>query len=78
MTTPCNNKNRCHKPVTIGQDMCAMRVGCSECKNVYVIRIDSRKNAPENRSYSKVFKRDLLQAGTNLYYKYYKGAMNVN
>lgn len=43
---------------------------CSECKEVEVIRKDWR-GVPENRSYGKFFRRDVLQGSDNLFYKYY-------
>lgn len=49
--------------------MNAARVFCKECKEQYVIRKDYR-GVPLNRQYAEIFKRDILQGGDNLLYKY--------
>jgi len=67
----CDNKSQCHNPVIISQDRNAMRVGCTQCKNEFVLRKDPYKEVPENRSYSKIWKKDILQGNDNLLYKYH-------
>ena len=67
----CDNLSKCHNPFVIAEDDSAMRVMCKECFNRYIIRKHPIKNVPENRQYSKIFKRDILQGGDNLFYKYH-------
>jgi hypothetical protein len=66
----CDNIKKCHRPEIIGEDHTAMRVICKECWHQYVVPKDWR-GAPENRFYSKTYKRDILQGHENLFYKYY-------
>lgn len=68
--TGCDNKSRCHTPKIIAEDQNAMRVICEACNHQYVIRKDPIKGVPENRAYSKIFKKDVLQGNDNLFYKY--------
>lgn len=68
--TECNNKSRCHRPEIIREDENAIRVVCLDCRHTYILRKDYR-GVVENRAYSKIFKRDILQGNDNLYYKYY-------
>ncbi len=70
MIKECNNISQCHDPIVIGEDDNAMRVFCRQCKNQYVIRKDWR-GVPENRQYSKIFQKEILQGNDNLFYKYY-------
>lgn len=67
----CNNKSRCHTTKTITDGDTGMRVLCVTCRHQYVIRKDRFKGVPENRAYSKIFKKDVLQGNDNLFYKYY-------
>lgn len=66
----CDNISSCHSPVTVAEDQNAMRVYCRECKNQYVIRKDWR-GVPENRQYSEIFRKEILQGHQDLFYKYY-------
>ena len=66
----CDNISNVHNPRTIAEDENAIRVLCLECKHQYVIRKDWR-GVPENKQYSKLFKRDTLQGHENLFYKVY-------
>lgn len=66
---PCDNTSSCHDLINIGEDNNAMRVICSHCKHKYVIRKDWR-GVPENRQYSKIYKKEILQGRDNLFYKY--------
>ena len=70
-TDPCDNKSRCHNPITIGEDNNALRVYCKDCHAIIVIRKDYR-GVPERRKYAEVFKRDILQGNDKLFYKYYE------
>lgn len=72
----CNNKSACHTPKVIS-DTDALRVICVTCKHQYVIRKDPFKGVPENRQYSKIFKKDILQGNDNLLYKYYPQYIKV-
>lgn len=69
--TPCDNKSQCHEPYIISQDRNAMRVICQHCRHIYIIRKRPAEDVPENRAYSKVFKKDVLQGNDNLFYKYH-------
>lgn len=66
----CDNQSHCHDPIIIGEDQNAIRVICKQCKNQCVIRKDWR-GVPFNRQYSEIFKREILQPNSNLFYKYY-------
>ena len=66
----CDNLSRCHDPIIVGDDLNAQRVYCTQCKNQYIIRKDWR-GVCENRSYSKIFRKEILQPHQNLFYKYY-------
>lgn len=66
----CDNLSACHDPITIGEDGNAMRVYCKNCHSVILIRKDHR-GIPDNRAYSKVFKKEILQGHDNLFYRYY-------
>lgn len=76
MITECNNLSKCHNPITLNEDNNALRVLCTECKNQYIIRKDWR-GIPLNREYSKVFKREILQPNSSLFYKYYPNYLNT-
>lgn len=73
----CNNKSRCHNPEIIGEDDYAMRVICNDCKQQSVIRKEPYKGVPENKQYSKFFKKDVLQGNDNLFYKYHPEFLNT-
>ena len=66
----CDNVSNAHDMLLIAEDHNAARVMCKECKEQYVIRKDHR-GVPLNRQYIKLFKRDVLQGGDNLLYKYH-------
>lgn len=66
----CDNISYCHDPITIGEDGNAIRVFCRQCNNQYLIRKDER-GVVDNREYSKIFKKEILQPNSNLFYKYY-------
>lgn len=67
----CNNISQCHDLTVIIDGDTAQRVICKLCKAVMVIRKDPFKEVPEKRQYAKIFKRDILQGGDNLFYKYH-------
>lgn len=73
----CNNISSCHNPTTIGEDSNALRILCKQCYNQIVIKKDYIKDVPENRQYSKVFKKDILQGNDNLFYKYYPEFLRI-
>ena len=64
----CDNINNVHDNLVINEEVDGIRVICKHCKKINVLRIgnDGRFN---NRQYSKVFKADVVQPGSNLYYK---------
>lgn len=64
----CDNVRDVHYPELVAEDENALRVRCKHCGVQEVIRKDWR-GVPENRQYSKFFKRDTLQGNTNLFYK---------
>lgn len=66
----CDNIAFCHDCVIIGEDSSTQRVFCKQCKNQYVIHKDWR-GVLDNRMYSKLFRKEILQPNTNLFYKYY-------
>lgn len=66
----CDNKSDFHEPIVIAEDQNAIRIICNKCKVQYVIRKDWR-GVPENRQYSKIYKKDILQPNENLFYKAY-------
>ena len=67
----CDNVQRCHKPLEIGEDSNALRWHCTECKESGIIRKDPFKQVPEKREYARIYRRDILQGKDNLFYKYY-------
>lgn len=71
MSYQCDNVSQCHDMLVIDDGDSAMRVFCKLCTHQYVIRKDPIKGVPENRQYSKLFKRDVLQGNSNLFYKYH-------
>lgn len=75
--THCNNISEAHDPITIGEDENALRVFCRICHANLVLRKDPNKGTPENKAYSKVFKRDVLQGNDNLFYKYHPQYLSV-
>lgn len=72
----CDNINQCHDNVVINETTDGIRTYCKLCGKINVLRIgtDGRYN---NREYSEIFKRDLLQPGENLYYKYHSDKMSI-
>lgn len=66
----CDNVRNCHNPEIVGEDINAMRVYCPQCHGVIVIR-KTPWGEVENRQYSKIFKRDILQGKDSLFYKIY-------
>ena len=70
MIENCDNIRAAHNLLLISEDESASRYICTECKEQYVVRKDYR-GVPLNREYIKLFKRDVLQGGDNLLYKYH-------
>jgi hypothetical protein len=73
----CNNISKTHNPKTIVDGDTALRVLCIECRHQFTLRKDPFKKVPENREYSKIYKRDILQGKDNLFYKYYSQYMTT-
>lgn len=67
----CDNKARCHDPITVAEGDSAMRVVCKTCWHQFTIRKDPYRGNPEKRQYAKIFKKDILQGNDNLFYKYH-------
>jgi len=72
----CNNISETHNPIVLGEDNNAIRVYCDQCGHETRIGKDIKGN-PEHRLYGEWFKRDVLQPGPPLYYKY-TGAQGMN
>ncbi len=72
----CDGKKGIHNPTVIQEDGNAMRVLCKECQHQFIIRKDWR-GAPENRSYSTIFRRDSIQGNHPLFYKIYPQYLHV-
>lgn len=72
----CDNINNCHDNIVINEEHSGIRVRCKLCGEINVLRkdIDGRFN---NREYAKIFKRDIVQVGTNLYYKIHPDKMSI-
>lgn len=76
MTFECDNLSFCHDPITISEDSNSLRVFCRQCKNQYVIKKDWR-GVPDNKMYSQIFKKDILQGHEALFYKYYSQYLKI-
>lgn len=72
----CDNINNCHDNVEIAQNNDGVRFICKQCKLVSTFRIDENGRM-NTRQYGKVFKRDTVQPGSNLYYKVYPEKMSL-
>ena len=72
----CDNINSVHDNITIRETKDGIRVYCKRCKSINIIRLDLNGRT-NNREYSKIFKRDLLQPGENLYYKEHPEVMSI-
>ena len=73
----CDAVSQVHDPITIGEDMNALRVLCKQCKHQFVIRKHFIKGNPEMREYAKIFKRDILQPKDPLFYKIYPHYLKI-
>jgi len=72
----CDNLSSTHNPEVLNEDNSAIWIHCKDCG--YSQRIGKDKNGePEHRLYGEWYKRDLLQPGPPLYYKYH-GAKEMN
>jgi len=72
----CDNVNEAHNLKIINETPDGVRVICKICKEINIIRFDANGRC-DNREYSKIFKRDLLQPGENLWYKYKPQGMSI-
>ena len=72
----CDNINNVHDNLIINQTEDGLRVICKHCKQINVLRME-RNGRFNNRQYSEIFKRDILQRGSNLYYKIHDKEMSV-
>lgn len=73
----CDNVFACHELKILEEERNAMRVICIHCWGQYVIRKHHIKDVPENRQYSKIFKKDILQGNESLFYKYHPEFLRV-
>jgi len=74
--TKCDNWSIAHSTVITGEDYSAIRATCTTCNESVRIGKDINGN-PEHRQYSEWFKKDLLQHGYPLFYKYHPEGMRV-
>lgn len=72
----CDNIGEAHDLLTVRDTMHAQCVYCVLCRHIYLIRKDGNGN-PERREYARLFKRDILQPGENLYYKYHPERLSI-
>lgn len=72
----CDNINDSHDNQTINETPDGIRVICKICKEINIIRFDSNGRC-DNREYSRIFKRDVLQPSENLYCKYHSQVMSI-
>jgi len=68
-----DNKNSVHKMQHIADTSFIIVSYCERCKKRYYIRKYQGRTDPK---YNKIFRRDTLQPGTNLYYKEF-GKMKI-
>lgn len=73
---PCDNRNNVHDNIIINQQEDGIRTRCKICGQINVIRIgfDGRM---DNRKYAKIFKRDIAQEGSNVYYRINQSKMSI-
>lgn len=71
----CDNIRACHTPRIINDNDAIVAI-CETCKEFGIFRMD-RQGRPDNKEYSKFFRRDILQAESNLYYKYHPEKMSI-
>jgi len=72
----CDNCNEAHDNITVNETPDGIRTYCKICGEINIIRFDSNGRC-DNREYSKIMKRDLLQPSENLYYKYHSEKMSI-
>lgn len=77
LETKCgDNVNFVHKMRTLEDVSDVLVVYCERCKARYYFRKDAGGRIM-GQNYHNIFKRDTLQPHQNLYYKEYKGRMNI-
>ena len=72
----CDNFSSTHNPEVLNEDNNALWVLCKDCGAQERIGKDVKGN-PEHRAYGEFFKRDHLQPGSVLFYRY-AGAKGMN
>lgn len=72
----CDNINSVHDNKIINEEKDGLRFICKKCKQINIIRMD-QDGRMDNKNYQRIFKKDTLQPGTNLYYKEYPEQMSV-
>jgi len=73
---PCDNINSVHDITVINETPDGIRTRCKICGQIDVLRCD-KDGRFNNKQYSKIFKRDILQPSDNLYYKIFPEKMSI-
>ena len=76
MNKICDNVSNCHELTTIAETGEAMRVFCNICQRQFIIKKDWR-GVPENKYYSKIFRKEILQGNDPLFYKYHPEYLKI-
>ena len=76
MIRPCDNLSDTHDNILIKEEKDGVRYLCKICKQQNVMRI-GEDGRMDNREYTKVFKRDILQPSDNLYFKVHEYKMSL-
>lgn len=73
---PCDNISNVHENFMMNEEPDGVRYICDHCKQQNVLRIglDGRM---ENRLYTRVFKKDVLQPHDNLYFRVHPDEMSL-
>lgn len=67
----CNNISALHWPEVLNDSGGAIVAHCKLCHAIGIFRYDG-EGRPNNREYSKWFKRDTIQQDHPLYFKYHE------
>ncbi len=72
----CDNINDCHDNIVINETEDGIRTRCRKCGQINVLRCE-KNGRFNNKEYSKVFYSDIVQPGSNLYYKLHPELMLI-
>lgn len=72
----CDGISALHWPQILNDHGGAIVARCLLCGEIKVFRQDP-DGRTDNRTYSEWFKRDIIQMGHPLYYKYHESMMNI-